>query len=143
MRAHSGLAAAAALVLAAAGCGGSSSPTSPTSPSTSTTTSTTTTGGITGGVTTTTVTVSYVQDVRPIFVADCTRCHAGSRPDGGVDLSTYSGTMRVVTAGSANSALIRVSQSGGAMYQYFSGDRASKAALVRSWVVANNAAETR
>ena len=145
MNTRSPLAAAAAVaLLVTTGCGGGSSPTQPSSASSTTTTTTTTTTGSTGGGTsTTTATVSYVQDIRPIFVADCTRCHAGSRPDAGLDLSTYAGTMRVVTAGNANSALIRFTQSGSAMYQYFSGDRAAKANLVRTWVVSNNAAESR
>lgn len=144
MNARSRLAAAAAVaLLVTAGCGGGSSPTQPSSTSSTTTTTTTTTGSTGGGTSTTTATVAYVQDIRPIFVADCTRCHAGSRPDAGLDLSTYAGTMRVVTAGNANSALIRFTQSGSAMYQYFSGDRAAKANLVRTWVVSNSAAETR
>jgi hypothetical protein len=85
---------------------------------------------------------AYVQDVKPIMSADCTRCHSGSRPSAGLDLSTYAGVMRVVTAGNTNSALVQVTRSGGLMYGYLSGDRAGKAELIRQWV-AGGAAENR
>jgi hypothetical protein len=85
---------------------------------------------------------AYVQDVKPILDADCIRCHGGSRPSAGVDLSTYIGTMRVVTAGNANSTLVLVTRTGGVMSGYLSGDRAAKAEIIRQWVV-GGAAQTR
>ena len=51
--------------------------------------------------------------------------------------------MRVVTAGNANSLLVRETRPGAAMYVNFSGDRASKSDQIRAWVVNNNAAESR
>jgi hypothetical protein len=83
-----------------------------------------------------------VQDIKPILSADCTRCHSGSRPSAGLDLSTYAGVMRVVSAGNANSTLVVVTRSGGVMYNYLSGDRAGKSEIIRQWVV-SGAPETR
>jgi hypothetical protein len=87
--------------------------------------------------------VAYVQDVKPILDADCVRCHGSARRDGGVDVSSYTAVMRTVVAGSASSPLVRTTQSGGSMYGYWSGDRASKAGLVRNWVVTSGAVESR
>jgi hypothetical protein len=78
---------------------------------------------------------AYTQDVKPILDANCVRCHGGSRPSAGVNLTTYAGVMRVVVAGSASSRLVVVSSSTGSMYGYLSGDRASRAAMIRSWVL--------
>jgi hypothetical protein len=79
--------------------------------------------------------VAYEQDIRPILAADCLGCHG--------QFNTYSGTMGYVVAGSASSPLVRATQSGGSMYSHLSGDRAGKAALIRSWVVENGAAQSR
>lgn len=92
---------------------------------------------------TTPVTVAYVQDMQPIFQSDCVRCHSGSHPDGNYSMSTYAQVMRAVTAGNARSALVVVTQRNASMYRYWSGNAATKAALVRSWVVDNGAAQTR
>jgi hypothetical protein len=58
-------------------------------------------------------------------------------------MSTYAQVMRAVTAGNARSALVVVTQRNASMYRYWSGDAASKAAKVRSWVVDNGAAQQR
>lgn len=87
--------------------------------------------------------VAYVQDLQSIFQGDCTRCHSGSRPDGNYNMSTYAQVLKAVTPGSARSALVVTTQRNASMYRYFSGDAASKSALVRSWVVENGAAQTR
>jgi ABC-type transport system substrate-binding protein len=118
--------AAFAVALLAAGCGGGSS-SSPAAPST--TSSSTSTPAVSTGA------YAWTQDVTPILTSDCTRCHSGAKPSAGVDLSTYAGTMRVVSAGNANSTLVLVTRSNGLMYGYLSGDRASKAELIRQWVV--------
>jgi hypothetical protein len=79
--------------------------------------------------------VAYEQDIRPILAADCLGCHG--------QLDTYSGAMGYVVAGNASSRLVRATQSGGSMNRYLSGDKAAKAALIRSWVVDNGAAQSR
>ena len=93
-----------------------------------------------------TVTVAYVQDLQPIFQSDCVPCHSGSRPDGNYSMSNYAQVMRAVAAGNARSALVVVTQRNASMYRYWSGNastRATKAELVRKWVVENGAAQTR
>ncbi len=92
-----------------------------------------------GGATT----LGYTLDIKPILDSDCVRCHNTRNANGRVDLSSYASVMREVRAGSAQSTLVRVSQSGGSMYREWSGDRAAKAALVRRWVVDFQAQENR
>lgn len=108
---------------------------SPTAPSASTTTGTTTPPA-TGAL-------AYVPDLKPIFDSDCVPCHSDFAPSAGYSMSGYTQVMRAVIAGSAASRLVVTTQSGGSMYRYFTGDRAGKAALVRSWVVDSKAAQTR
>lgn len=79
--------------------------------------------------------LTFTQDVQPILNNDCVTCHSGSNAANGYDLRTYSGVMRAVTAGSANSLLVRVTQPGGQMYGQFRGSGAAKAATIRRWVV--------
>ena len=118
---------------------GITTPTTVTSTPTSTTSPpTTTTPPATG-----TVTIAYTNDVAPIFQADCLRCHSGSRPDAGYNMSTYEGVMRAVVAGNSRSPLVTTTQNRGSMYRYWSGNAAAKAELVRAWVVDNNAARSR
>lgn len=87
--------------------------------------------------------LSYNQDLKPIFDSDCTVCHSGSRPSAGYSTSTYSGVMRDVTPGSANSRLVIWTQPGGTMYRFWTGNASQKAAMVRQWVVGDNAQQTR
>lgn len=123
------------VMVGAVSCGGGS-PAAPTSMSSGSTTPS-------GGTGTGTVNVAYTQDVKPVLDADCVRCHSASNARAGVDLSSYASTMRAVQPGSASSLLVRVTQSGGSMYTYLSGDRASKSSLIRSWIVDNGAAQNR
>lgn len=140
-RAALGLILAGALVASA--CGDGPIPTEPTSVSgTSTGSSGSTTGG-TGSTSGTQSALAYTQDIKPLLDGDCIRCHNSRTHDGNVDLSTYSTVMRVVSAGSSNSLLIRASRNGGSMYREWSGDRAGKAELVRRWIVENNAQQNR
>jgi len=81
------------------------------------------------------VTPAYTQDIKPILDSDCTRCHGTRSPSAGVDLTSYTGVMRVVAAGNANSRLVVVTTSGGSMYNLLSGDRAGKSSLIRTWVL--------
>jgi len=104
----------------------------PTSPSATTTTTPVTTGPL-----------AYTPDMAPIFASDCTPCHSGSRPLGNYSMTTYAAVMRDVTPGNANSRLVIWTQPSGTMYRYFSVDRAGRAAMVKRWVVDNNAAQTR
>lgn len=89
------------------------------------------------------VTLAYTPDLQPIFASDCLVCHNDRNALGRYSMSSYASVMRAVTPGSASSTLVRVTQSNGSMYRYWSGDRATKAAKTRDWVVANRAAQTR
>lgn len=118
-----------------------SSPTSPSTPTTGTGTT-----GTSGGTTSTATALAYNPDIKAILQTDCLSCHGSGRADGGYRVSTYSQTMAAVRAGSASSALISVTRSGGSMYRYWSGSTASrqaKAEQVRSWIVTYNAQENR
>ena len=131
------LALAGSLLLMAA-CGGGSSPTAPSTPPATTTPPPAGGGG--GG---TAITVAYTNDIRPIFQSDCTGCHNTQAPTANVDLSTYSGALRVLTPGSAASTLVQVTRQNGVMFPNLTGDRVAKSDLIQRWVVENNAAETR
>jgi len=89
------------------------------------------------------VTVAYAQDIAPILQNDCARCHSGSRPDAGYSVASYELTMRAAQAGNAKSPLVTITQNRGSMYRYWSGNAATKAELVRRWIVENGAARTR
>jgi hypothetical protein len=101
--------------------------------------------GTSGGTATPSPTgpLAYTPDMKPIFDSDCVYCHSNSRPSGNYSMSTYAAVMRDVVPGNANSRLVTTTQSGGSMYRYWTGDRVTKAALVRSWVVDSKAAQTR
>ena len=72
---------------------------------------------------------------------DCLSCHSASKRDGGVNLSSYSGVMAVVTAGSANSLLVKATQPNGPMYVNLTGSRTTKAQTIYDWVVNSKAAQ--
>ena len=136
--------------LAATGCVQAQAPTDLGDTVTTTTTSSSTASGNSGssGSTTTTPTgpFSYNQDIKAILDSDCLSCHGPRRADGGYSVATYTQVMRGVRAGSASSTLITVTRSGGSMYRYWSGTtatRATKAEMVRAWIVNNNAQESR
>ena len=81
-------------------------------------------------------------DLVPIFNSDCTPCHGTRSPAARYSTASYAGVMAAVKAGSASSALVIVTQPGGVMYGFLSGDRAGKAALIRTWVL-NGAPQSR
>ena len=85
--------------------------------------------------------LTYTKDIQPILSADCTSCHSASRRDGGYDFTSYSGVLRAVTAGNAQSPLVRATQSNGTMYRNFRGSAAQKAETIRRWVVDFGAAQ--
>jgi hypothetical protein len=111
------------LVAVAAACGGS-----PTAPD-----ATPTPGPTQDPATATSLT--FTADVQPILNNDCVPCHGGSRTENGYNFTTYAGVLRAVTAGSASSLLVRVTQPGGIMYQEFRGSAAAKAETIRRWAV--------
>ena len=79
--------------------------------------------------------LTFNADVQPIISNDCTSCHGASRQENGYDFRTYAGVMRAVSAGSANSILVRVTQPGGQMYSEFRGSASAKSTTIRRWVV--------
>jgi hypothetical protein len=83
----------------------------------------------------TTTAVAYTPDLQPIFQSDCVPCHGTQSAAGRYSMATYSGVIAAVRAGSASSALVIVTQPGGVMYSFLSGDRATKSALIRTWVL--------
>ena len=89
------------------------------------------------------VTIAYTPDMQPVFASDCLVCHSDRNALGRYSMSTYASVLRAVSPGSASSTLVRVTQSNGSMYRYWSGDRQAKANLTRDWVVANRAAQSR
>lgn len=122
--------AALSLLAAAGGCGGGGmSPTGPTSASISVPDPSTATS------------LTYTANIAPILQSDCTPCHGPSTRSGGYDLSTYAGVMRAVTAGNANSVLVRATQPGGLMYSMLRTTASEKSATIRRWVVDFNAVQ--
>jgi hypothetical protein len=139
------LATAAALISALAGCSngvplGPSAAASQATAASSTTTPPTTTP-TTPTPTPTPIAVAY-SDLAPIFNSDCTPCHGTRSPAARYSTASYASVMAAVRAGSASSALVIVTQPGGLMSGFLSGDRAGKAALIRTWVL-NGAPQNR
>jgi hypothetical protein len=95
-----------------------------------------------GATATTTATVAYTPDLQPIFNSDCVPCHGGRQVAARYSMTTYAGVMVAVAPRSVSSALVIVTQPGGLMYPFLSGDRASKAAMIRTWVM-NGAPQNR
>ncbi len=87
--------------------------------------------------------MAYVQDLKPVFDSDCVFCHSPSRAFGNYSMTTYAEVMRDVQPGNANSRLVALTQQSGSMYRYFTGDRQTKSAMLKKWVVTDRAAETR
>jgi hypothetical protein len=111
------------------GCGGGGS--SPTAPSSS----------ITVSDPSTATSLTYSANIAPILASDCTYCHNSSTRNGGYDLTSYSGVLRTLTPGNANSLLIQVTRQGGLMYSNFRSTPAEKAATIQRWIVEFNAAQ--
>jgi hypothetical protein len=86
--------------------------------------------------------VAYTQDLQPIFASDCVPCHGGRAAAGRYSMTTYAGVLAAVTPGSASSPLVLVTQPGGVMYAFLTGDRAGKSAMIRTWVL-NGAPQSR
>lgn len=110
------------------GCGGGGSPTAPSN-------------SITVSDPSTATSLSYSANIAPILASDCTFCHNSSTRNGSVDLSSYSGVLRTLTPGNANSLLIQVTRPGGLMYSNFRATPSEKAETIRKWIVEFNAAQ--
>ncbi|MGE0040854.1 MAG: hypothetical protein AB7H88_04560 [Vicinamibacterales bacterium] len=132
----------AVVVLASTAACSGGTPTSPSTIATTPTTGPSPSGG-TGAGGSSTSTVAYTTDVKPVLDTDCTPCHNSRTRQAGVDLSSYASVLRTLSPGNPNSLLVLVTRSNGPMYGAFSGNRAAKAELIRSWVVDNNAAQSR
>jgi hypothetical protein len=87
--------------------------------------------------------LAYVQDVKPIFDADCSSCHNTRNARGNYSDSTYAEAISGQRPGDARSSVVVDCSPGGSMYQYFSGDALTKATIVFRWMVYYNAAESR
>ena len=87
-------------------------------------------------------TVAYTPDLQPIFNSDCVPCHGARSPAARYSMTTYAGVMAAVAPRNASSALVIVTQSGGVMHAFLSGDQAGKAAMIRTWVL-NGAPQSR
>jgi hypothetical protein len=87
--------------------------------------------------------LAYVQDIKPIFDADCLSCHSSRDARGSYSVSTFTDVMAGQRPGNAASSVVVDCSPGGSMYRYFSGDAVTKATKVFRWMVVDNAAETR
>ncbi len=81
---------------------------------------------------------TYDANIGPVFAAKCTMCHNPTTLAGGMDLTTYAGTMKggkdraVIAPGDAtNSLLIRIQSS-----QHFANLSAAELDLVGQWITA-------
>jgi hypothetical protein len=88
-------------------------------------------------------TISYVQDIKPIFDRDCASCHGGRRNDGNYSVNTYADVMAGQRPGDASSSLVVDCAPGGSMYRYFSGDAVTEATIVFRWMVQYNGLQSR
>ena len=122
----------------AAGASGAGATTASTAPALTTTTTTPTTTPATP----TTSAVAYTPDLQPIFNSDCVPCHGARSPAARYSMTTYSAVMAAVSPRNASSALVIVTQPGGLMSSFLSGDRTGKAAMIRTWVL-NGAPQSR
>lgn len=87
--------------------------------------------------------LAYVQDIKPIFDADCLECHSTGNARGNYSVTTYADVMNGQRAGDAQSSVVVDCAPGGSMYRYFSGDAVTKATKVFRWMIVYNAAQTR
>jgi hypothetical protein len=88
-------------------------------------------------------TISYNQDIKPIFDRDCLECHSSRNARGNYSVATYSAAVAGQRPGDASSSVVVDCSPGGSMYRYFTGDAVTEATMVFRWMVVYNAAETR
>jgi len=87
--------------------------------------------------------IAFVQDIEPIFNADCLQCHSSFDARGNYSVSTYAAAIQGQRPGDARSSVVKDCSPGGSMYRYFSGDAVTKATEVFRWIVVYNAAQNR
>jgi hypothetical protein len=85
--------------------------------------------------------LTYVNDLQPVFAADCVRCHNAASMAGGYSMSDFASVLKEVRPGDASSPLVVDTQPPGHMFEFFSGDRLMKSSLVYMWVVEYDAEE--
>jgi hypothetical protein len=88
-------------------------------------------------------TISYVQDIKPIFDRDCAECHGVRENAGNYSVSTYADVMAGQRPGDARSSLVVDCSPGGSMYRYFTRDAVTEATMVFRWMVYYNALQSR
>ena len=88
-------------------------------------------------------TISYNQDIKPVFDRDCLECHSSRNARGNYSVTTYSDAIAGQRTGDASSSVVVDCAPGGSMYRYFRGNAVSEATMVFRWMVVYNAAETR
>lgn len=86
--------------------------------------------------------VAYT-DLQSMFASDCLECHGFRDVRGNYSMATYDAVLSAVRVGDASCSLVVDTQPGGSMYQYFTGNRELKAAMVFRWVVVYHAQQTR
>lgn len=86
-------------------------------------------------------TYTYTANIQPILASDCVSCHGPTQQQDGFTFSSYTGVLRALTPGSADSLIIHVTQPGGLMYGNLSGDRNAKAGILYDWIVNSGAAQ--
>lgn len=99
-----------------------------TSATASTTVSTTTKLTTTTTTTTSAAAVSYASAIQPVFNSYCVRCHSG----GSINLSSYAGTLRLITPGNAAGSVLYQSVTTGNMAAY--GMSAAQKQALGSWI---------
>jgi hypothetical protein len=87
--------------------------------------------------------LAYNQDIKAILDSDCSQCHSRGDARGDYSVSTYDSTISDQRAGDARSSLVVDSSPGGSMYQYWSGDRTTRATMIFRWAVVYNLAQSR
>jgi mono/diheme cytochrome c family protein len=88
-------------------------------------------------------TISYLQDIKPIFDRDCAECHGVRENAGNYSVRTYADVLAGQRPGDARSSLVVDCSPGGSMYRYFSGNAVTEATMVFRWMVYYNALQSR
>lgn len=71
-----------------------------------------------------------------IIKPECTGCHGGAAPSGGIDLTTYMGVMKEVTAGNMNTSVLYTDVSNGIMPKGGAMLSANQISIIGQWIAA-------